>query len=122
VIGRDGGGVEARKLEAAVTIGCAHHRDLDALAAHSCHAARPLTFDGHAAFEGQAKLGEELDGGIQVLHHDADVVHALDCHDVSSAADDTAVQGPVVRRLHVGVALDQHQAAASRTSRDPPPL
>src|SRR5262245_36876026 len=32
-----------------------------------------------------AELGEELDGGIQVFHHDADVVHALGRHDVSMA-------------------------------------
>src|SRR5687767_8195828 len=50
VIGRDGGGVEARELEAAVAIGGAHHGDLDALAAHSGDAAGPFSFDGHAAF------------------------------------------------------------------------
>ena len=60
VIGRDGGGVEARELEAAVAVGGAHHGDLDALAAHSGDAARPFAFDGHAAFEGKAEFGEEL--------------------------------------------------------------
>ena len=36
--------------------------------------------DRAAPFELEAQLGEELDGGINVLYHDADVVHPLDCH------------------------------------------
>src|SRR6185369_15348289 len=51
VIGCDGGGVEARELEAAVAVGGAQHGDLDALVAHSGDAAGPFAFDGHAAFE-----------------------------------------------------------------------
>src|SRR5262245_6739020 len=81
VVGRDGGGVEARELEAAVAVGGTHHGDLDALAAHSGDAAGPFAFDRHAAFEGQAQLGEERDGGVEVLNHDADVVHALHGHE-----------------------------------------
>src|SRR6187397_1606260 len=87
VIGRDGGGVEARELEAAVAVGGAHHGDLDALAAHSGDAASPFVFDGHAAFEGKAEFSEELNGGIDVFHYDADVVHTLNCHDVSLASN-----------------------------------
>src|SRR5262245_24906673 len=82
VIGRDGGGVEARELEAAVAVGGAHHGDLDALAAQSGDAAGPFTFDGHPAFEGKAEFGEERDSGMDVFHHDSDVVHTLDGHDV----------------------------------------
>jgi len=89
VIGRDGGGVEARKLEAAMAIGGAHHRDLDALAVDSGDAAGPFALDWHAALKDKAKLAEELNGGIEVFHHDADVVHTLDCHDVSSASNDS---------------------------------
>ena len=33
----------------------------------------------------EAKFGEELDGGIDVFYHDADVVHTPDRHDVSLA-------------------------------------
>src|SRR5688572_2612739 len=83
VIGRDGGGVEARELDAAVAVGGAHHGDLDPLAAHSGDAAGPFAFDGHAAFERKAELGEELNGGIDVFHHDPDVVHTLNCQNVS---------------------------------------
>src|SRR5918994_1382288 len=86
VIGRDGGGVEARELEAAVAVRGAHHGDLDALAAHSGDAAGPFTFNGHAAFEGKAEFGEELDGGVEVFYDDADVVHPLDCHRSSMCA------------------------------------
>src|SRR6185503_3505617 len=85
VIGRDGGSVEPRELEAAVAVGGAHHGDLDALAAQSGDAAGPFAFDGHAAFEGKAELGEELNGDIEVCHHDADVVHTLYCHDCSNS-------------------------------------
>src|SRR5205814_2526810 len=83
----DGGGVEARELEAAVAVGGAHHGDLYALAAHSGDAAGPFAFDRHAAFEGKAEFGKELNGGIDVFHHDADVVHTLDRHDVSLASN-----------------------------------
>ena len=82
-----GGGIEARELDAAVTVGGAHHGDLDALAAHSGDAAGPFAFDGHAPFEGQAEFGIELNGRIEVFDHDADVVHTLDCHDVSLASN-----------------------------------
>jgi hypothetical protein len=64
-----------------MAVGGAHHGDLDALAAHSGDAAGPFAFDGHAAFERKAELGEELNGGIDVFHHDADVVHTLDCQE-----------------------------------------
>jgi hypothetical protein len=64
-----------------------HHGDLYALAAHSGDAAGPFAFDGHAAFKGKAEFGEELNGGIDVFHYDADVVHTLDCHDVSLASN-----------------------------------
>jgi len=77
------GGVEARELKAAVAVGGAQHGDLDALAAYSGGAVGPIAFNGHAAFEGKAEFGEELDGGIDVFYHDPDVVHTLGSHDVS---------------------------------------
>jgi hypothetical protein len=83
VIGLDGGHVKAREFEATVTIGGAHHGDLDTLAAHSGDTTGPFTFDGRAALEGKAELGEELNGGIEVLHNDTDVGHSLDCHNAS---------------------------------------
>src|SRR6185436_19804791 len=70
-----------------VAVGGAHHGDLDALAAHSGDATGPFAFDGHSAFERKAELGEELNGGIDVFHHDADVVHTLDSQDVSLASN-----------------------------------
>src|SRR5262245_65516757 len=44
VIGHDGGGIEARELEAAVAVRRAQHGDLDTLAAHSGDAAGPFAF------------------------------------------------------------------------------
>jgi hypothetical protein len=95
VIGRDCRRVEARKLQTAVAVGGAHHGDFDALVMQSGDAARPIAPDGHAAFEGQAKFGEELHCRIEVLNHDADVVHTFDRHDVSlaSISELTAVVG-----------------------------
>ena len=47
-------------------------------------AARAL---GQARWEFLRDPGEELNGGIDVFHHDADVVHTLDRHDVSVASE-----------------------------------
>jgi hypothetical protein len=52
VIGRDGGGVEARELEATVAVWGAHHGDL------------AFAFDGHAAFEGKSDLVKNLMAGL----------------------------------------------------------
>lgn len=46
VIGGDGGGVEARELNAAVIVRGAHHGNFYALAANSGNAAGPFTLDG----------------------------------------------------------------------------
>jgi hypothetical protein len=37
-----------------------------------------------APLELEAEFDEELNGGVDVFYHDADIVHTLDCHDVSS--------------------------------------
>ncbi|MDR4479683.1 MAG: hypothetical protein R3B37_08075 [Nitrospira sp.] len=39
-----------------------------------------------APLEFEAKFGDELNGGINVFYHDADVVHTLDRHDASLAS------------------------------------
>ena len=83
MIGCDGWSVEARQLKATVAIGCAQHGDVDTLVAQPGNAARPPTFDRHATFENEAELNKERNGRIEVLHHDADVVHALDCQAVT---------------------------------------
>src|SRR6476661_187677 len=70
-----------------MTVGSDHHGDLDALGTESGDAPGPFSFDYGSPFQPEAKLGEELNGGIEVLHHDADVVHTLDCHAVSLASN-----------------------------------
>ena len=42
----------------------------------------PVAFDRGAPLEREAKLGEERNGSVEVFHHDADVVHSRDRHDV----------------------------------------
>src|SRR5437899_2257037 len=41
---------------------------------------------GSLLLELEAEFGEELNGGVDVFYHDADVVHTLDRHDVSLAS------------------------------------
>ena len=80
MIGCDGWSIEVRQLKATVAIGCAQHSDFDTLVAHPSNAASLLTFNGHATFKNEAEFNKERDGRIEVFHHDADVVHTLDCH------------------------------------------
>src|SRR5262249_30679618 len=47
----------------------------------------PVSFHWGAPLELETKFGEELNGAINVFHHDADVVHTLDRHDVSLASN-----------------------------------
>src|SRR5262245_55286765 len=49
VIRDDGGSEKAGELETAVTVGGAHHGNLDALAAHSGDASGPFSFDDGAS-------------------------------------------------------------------------
>ena len=58
-------------------------RTPDGHVAQSCDAICPSSFDWGAPLELETKFGEELNGGINVFHHDADVVHPLDRHGVS---------------------------------------
>src|ERR1700704_2743910 len=74
-------------LEPAVTVRRAHHGNLDAHVAQSSDAICPVSFDWGAPLELETKFGEELNGGIKVFHHEADVIHTLDRHDVSVASN-----------------------------------
>jgi hypothetical protein len=74
---------ESGYLKPAVAVRSSHHGNLNAHASQSSDAIGPVTFDRGTPFELQAKFGEELNGGINVIYHDANVVHTLDCHDVS---------------------------------------
>src|SRR5262245_32520778 len=87
VIGNHGRREESGHLEPAVTVRRPHHGNLDAHVAQPSDAICPVSFDWGAPLELEAKFGEELDGGIDVFHHDADIVHTLDRHDFSLASD-----------------------------------
>src|SRR5688572_29828100 len=92
VIGDHGRREESGHLEPAVTVRRTHHGNLNAHVAQSGDAICPVSFDWGAPLELEAELGEELDGGIEVFHHDAYVVHALDRHDDSPASNLSALQ------------------------------
>src|SRR5437762_1296574 len=74
---------ESGDLEPAVTVRRTHHGNLYAHLAQSSDAICPVSFDWGAPLELEAKFGEELNGGIDVFYHDADIVHTLDRHDAS---------------------------------------
>ena len=57
-----------------------HHRDLALDPVESDGAVRKQAFDLPLAFELHAELGEECDGGVQVVDDDGDVVHPLNGH------------------------------------------
>src|SRR5947208_10473817 len=80
---------ESGDLEPAVTVRRTHHGNLYAHVAQSSDAICPVSFDWGAPLELEPKFGEELNGGVDVFYHDADVVHTLDCHDVSLASNAT---------------------------------
>src|SRR5688572_8789150 len=88
---------EAGHLEPAVTVRRTHHGNLDAHVAQSSDAICPVSFDRGAPLELEAKFGEELNGGVDVFYHDADVVHTLDRHDVSLASNGRALSGERAR-------------------------
>src|SRR5438093_8118722 len=78
---------ESGDLEPAVTVRRTHHGNLYAHVAQSSDAICPVSFDWCAPLELEAKFGEELNGGVDVFYHNADVVHALHRHDASLASN-----------------------------------
>src|SRR4029077_6464834 len=87
VIGDHSRHEESGQLEPAVTVRRTHHGNLDAHATQSRDAIGPVSLDGGPPLELEAKFGEERNGGIDVFHHNAHVVHTLDRHDVSLAGE-----------------------------------
>lgn len=85
MIGRNCGRIKAAQFQAAVAIGRAHHGNFNALATHPRDTAGPFAIDGHSALKAKAQFGEELNGPIEVFHHDTDVVQALEGHGVYPA-------------------------------------
>src|SRR5207245_8299465 len=102
-IGDHGRREEAGQLKTAVTVRRAHHGNLDAHVAQSGDAICPVSFNWGTPLEIETKFGEELNGGNDVFHNDADVVHTLNCHESpwrltwSSAA--AACGRPLQRRV-----------------------
>src|SRR5262249_44126255 len=97
---------ESRQFEPAVTVWRTQHGDLDAHAAQSGDAIRPVSFDWGAPLELETKFGEELNGVIDVFNDDADVVHTLDRHDVSSASNVALTCGRIGASCAASAAAD----------------
>jgi hypothetical protein len=74
------GGVVLGQLQLAVAVRGPHHRDVAPDAVESDGAVRKQAFDLRLAFELHAELGEERDGGVQVVDDDGDVVQPLNGH------------------------------------------
>lgn len=72
---------EPGHLEPAMAVRRTHHGHLDAHTGQPGDALGPFPFYRHAPFELEAQLGEKRNGGVEVLHHDAYVVHPLDRHE-----------------------------------------
>src|SRR5213075_523514 len=108
-----------------VTVRGTHHGNLDAHVAQSSDAICPVSFDWGAPLELEAKFGEELNGGVDVFYHDADVVHTLDRHDVSLASNATLQAPPIAEatqeRRPVALAYQRLLGAATEKSRTSSP-
>ena len=70
--------VELRQLQLAVPVRGPHHGDITTHAVESDGAVRPASLDLRLALQLKSELGEERDGGIQIVDDDAHVVHSFD--------------------------------------------
>jgi hypothetical protein len=77
--------VELRQLQLAVPVRRPHHGDVTTHAVESDGAVRPASLDLRLALQLKSELGEERDGGIQIVDDDAHVVHSFD-HDGSPSS------------------------------------
>src|SRR5690606_4981983 len=71
---------KAGQFEPAVAVRRAHHRNLDTLVAEARDPSRPFAFDRAPPLELEPELLKEADRRVEVLNHDADVVHPFECH------------------------------------------
>jgi hypothetical protein len=71
---------EAGKLETAVPVRRAHHRNLDALIAQSGDTSSPCSLNRGPPFELQAELSKEINGPSEVIDDNSYVVHPLQRH------------------------------------------
>jgi hypothetical protein len=76
----DRGGVELHQLEPAASVRRLHHRVLhpDALEPH--HAVHPTALNLPFSLQLESEFDEERRRGLEVVEHDAHVLHELDCH------------------------------------------
>ena len=72
--------VELHQLESSVAVGGLQHRErrVDAVEPHD--PVHPAALDLPVALRLESELDEELRRGLEVVNHDADVIHPLDSH------------------------------------------
>ena len=71
-----------------MTVGGHHHGNFDALGTESGNPPGPLSFDKGPPFQPETQFSEEFDRGIEILHHDADIIHPLNSHTPSQFLPD----------------------------------
>ncbi len=84
------------QLQLALAVRGPHHRDVAPDGVESDGAVRPEAFDLSLVFWLHAELGEECDGGVQVVDDDGDVVHPLNghvCPHTAAASRESGVEG-----------------------------
>ena len=72
--------VELAQLDPAAAVRCPEHGDIASGAVEPDQAVHHRSLDGCLALELQAEVDKERDGSLEVVDHDADVVHARDRH------------------------------------------
>ena len=76
----DRGGVELHQLEPTVAVRGLHHRILHPNALEPHHTVHPTALDLPFSVQREPELDEERRLGLEVVDHDAHVLHALDRH------------------------------------------
>ena len=71
---------ESGELQTAVAVGCAHHRNLDALIAQPGNTSCPFSFDDSPPFELKAELLKEINRLLEVIDDDSYIIHSFERH------------------------------------------
>ena len=105
--------MKLRQLDPSIAIGGLKHHDVRTDAFEPHDAVHPVAPDRRLSFQLQSKVDEKLGCGRKVIHHNADVIHPLDCHVLDAnesgfeATTSVAVKNaPAWRRLLVGQSVD----------------
>jgi hypothetical protein len=85
---------EPHQLEPAVAVWSAHHCDVDLDVDEPDDTIRPTSLDWRLALQLHAKFDKERSSSLEVIDHDAHVLHALDRHWCSPGVVGCACRSP----------------------------